>query len=289
MTGLVTYAAPDSIEEACGLLAANPAARVFAGATDVLPQAKGGRPLPETLVDLKHIPRLTRLEQVDGQWIIGAATSARRLASDESLLGDLPGLAEGAGLIGSDQIQARASIGGNLCNASPAADTGPSMVVNEATVVIASEAGERRIPVSELCVGPGRTSLEEGEFIVEFEIRKPPERTSDAYLRMTPRTEMDIAIVGAAARVGLSPEGECRSADVVLGAVAPTTVAVDGISDLLVGQAIDEELLEEAAHLSRAAAKPIDDRRGTADYRRHVAGVLTKRVISLAMDRAEAR
>lgn len=286
---MVTYTAPETIEEACHVLADTATARVFAGATDMLPQARAGRTLPETLVDLKHIPRLSRFELAADTWVIGAAVNASRLTRDDRLRGDLPGLVEAVGLIGSDQIQSRASIGGNLCNASPAADTGPSMVVNGAVAVVASQAGERRLPVAELCVGPGRTSLRAGEFVVEFEIQCPPERTADAYMRMTPRTEMDIAIVGAAARIGLSETGECTSADVVLGAVAPTTIFVEGIPDLLVGKTIDEPLLGEAAALSSAAARPIDDRRGTAEYRRHVAGVLTKRVIAKAAERAAGR
>lgn len=286
---MATYTAPETVEEACRLLADNASARVFAGATDMLPQASAGKALPDALVDLKHIPRLTRIELVGSTWVVGAAVSAARLTRDHDLTRDLPGLVEGVGLIGSDQIQSRATIGGNLANASPAADTGPSMVVNGAVAVAASQAGERRIPVAELCLGPGRTSLREGEFMVEFEIERPPEHTADAYMRMTPRTEMDIAIVGAAARIGLSETGECRSAEVVLGAVGPTTVTVDGISELLVGESIDGRLLEEAAALSSAVARPIDDRRGTAEYRRHVAGVLTKRVISKAAERATER
>lgn len=286
---MVTYTAPETIEEACSLLADSAAARVFAGATDILPQARAGRALPETLVDLKHIPRLNRFEVADDTWLIGAAVRASRLTRADRLRDAFPGLVEGVGLIGSDQIQSRASIGGNLCNASPAADTGPPMVVNGSVAIVASNAGERRLPAAELCVGPGRTSLGEGEFVVEFEIQLPPERTADAYMRMTPRTEMDIAVVGAAARIGLSENGECIAAEVVLGAVAPTTIFVEGIPDLLVSKTIDEPLLEEAAALSSAAARPIDDRRGTAEYRRHVAGVLTKRVIARAAERAGAR
>lgn len=286
---MVTYIAPETVEEACRLLADDSTARVFAGATDMLPQARAGRELPETLVDLKHIPRLTGFGLSGDTWVIGAAANAAALTRHDGLNSDLPGLVEGVGLIGSDQIQTRATIGGNLGNASPAADTGPAMVINGAVAVVASQNGERRLPVADLCVGPGRTSLRTGELIVEFEIRRPPERTADAYMRMTPRTEMDIAIVGAAARIGLSEVGECVSADVVLGAVAPTTIAVEGIPELLVGKKLDDELLAKAAAMSSAAARPIDDRRGTAQYRRHVAGVLARRVIAKAAERATER
>lgn len=286
---MVTYIAPETVEEACRLLADDSTARVFAGATDMLPQARAGRALPETLVDLKHIPRITGFSLSGDTWVIGAAANAAALTRHDGLNSDFPGLVEGVGLIGSDQIQTRATIGGNLCNASPAADTGPAMVVNRAVAVVASHDGERRLPAADLCVGPGRTLLRPGELIVEFEIQRPPERTADAYMRMTPRTEMDIAIAGAAARVGLDETGKCISADVVLGAVAPTTLWVEGIPELLVGEKIDDELLEEAAAMSSAAARPIDDRRGTAEYRRHVAGVLAKRVIAKAAERASER
>lgn len=286
---MVTYTAPETVEEACRLLADDSTARVFAGATDLLPQARAGRALPETLVDLRPIPRLTGFSLSGDKWVIGAAANASTLTRHDGLSSDFPGLVEGVGLIGSDQIQTRATIGGNLCNASPAADTGPAMVVNRAVAVVASQDGERRLPVADLCVGPGRTSLRPGELIVEFEIQRPPERTADAYMRMTPRTEMDIAIAGAAARVGLDETGECISADVVLGAVAPTTLLVEGIPELLVGKKIDNQLLAEAAAMSSAAARPIDDRRGTAEYRRHVAGVLAKRVIAKAAERATER
>lgn len=283
------YTAPTSVEEACRVLASNPGSRVFAGSTDIIPQARAGRPLPDVLVDLKRIPRLVGLSATESSWTIGAATPAVQLTRDETLRGDLPGLVEAVALIGSDQIQTRASLGGNLCNASPAADTGPSMVINDAVAVIASSAGERRIPVSELMVGPGQVSLDHGEFVVEFIVERPPAGTSDSYLRFTPRTEMDIAVVGAAARVAIAESGECLDAQVVLGAVAPTTLRVDGIAEALRGEPIDDEALEAAARLSRDQARPIDDRRGTTEFRRDIAGVLTKRALRRAAERAESR
>ena len=279
------YAAPSTIKETSELLAANPGARVFAGATDLLPQAKAGRALPELLIDLKRIPRLVETTRGD-EWVIGAATPAATVTSDPAFRADYPGIAEGFALIGSDQIQNRATLGGNLCNASPAADAGPAMVVNDARAVIASREGMRTIPVDQLMTGPGRTSLAEGEFVVEFLIAHPGPGRSDAYLRMTPRTEMDIAIVGAAARVTLDSEGVCTDAAVALGAVAPTVVRVDGIVDALRGRVIDDAALEEIASLTRAVCRPIDDKRGTKEYRTHVAGVLAKRAMAIAVSRA---
>lgn len=283
------YIAPASVDEARQILAANPESRVFAGATDILPQARAGNPLPEVLVDLKTIPRLVSVTSDDSRWTIGAAAPASTLAKHGDLGNDFPGLVEAVGLIGSDQIQSRASLGGNLCNASPAADTGPSLRVNDAIAVIAAPGGERTVPVDALTTGPGRTSLEPGEFVIEFVIDRPRPRSADAYLRFTPRTEMDIAVVGAAARVGIAESGECTGADVVLAAVAPTTVRVDGIAELLVGRALDADALEAAAAISREACDPIDDKRGTREFRLHLAGVLTRRALGIAAERAVNR
>jgi carbon-monoxide dehydrogenase medium subunit len=229
------------------------------------------------------------LNATDTGWIIGAATPAVRLTRNESLQTELPGLVEAVALIGSDQIQSRASVGGNICNASPAADTGPSMVVNRAVAVVASSAGERQVPVSELVIGPGQVSLDHGELVVEFKVDRPTGKTADSYLRFTPRTEMDIAVVGAAARVSITESGECIDAAVVLGAVGPTTLRVDGIAETLEGRPIDHEVLEAAAAMSRDQARPIDDKRGTSEFRRHIAGVLTKRALMKAAERADAR
>lgn len=282
----VRYTAPLTVEETCELLAANPGARVFAGATDVLPQAKAGRPLPEMLIDLKHIPRLVAAA-VGDDWVIGAAAPAATVTADPRFRSDFPGIAEGFALIGSDQIQNRATLGGNLCNASPAADTGPAMVVNDARAVIASRVGFRTIPVAELMVAPGRTSLGEDEVVVEFLIARPGPGQADAYLRLTPRTEMDIAVVGAAARVTLDESGTCTDAAVTLGAVAPTVVRVEGVAEALTGRAIDDAALAEVAALSRAMCRPIDDKRGTKEYRTQVAGVLATRAVAIAVSRAK--
>ena len=280
------YLAPITVDEACQFLEANPGSRVFAGATDLLPQASAGKPLPDFLVDLKHIPRLMALTSDDMTWTIGAATPAVRLTRDRALARDFPGLVEAAGLIGSDQVQSRASLGGNLCNASPAADTGPALRVNEAKAMVASSKGDRLVPVAEITTGPGSTSLREDEFIVEFLIDRPRAGVADAYERFTPRTEMDIAVVGAGARVALAPSGEVVDASVVLGAVAPTTMEVAGLAEVLVGRPLDGDSLERAGEMSREQIHPITDKRGTKEFRVHIAGVLTKRVLRTAAERA---
>ena len=282
------YFAPTSLEEAVGLLASGDA-RAFAGATDLIPQLRAGRPEPDGLVDLKRIDRLVSVTRTGSGWTIGAATPTVRLTDDPGLAAAFPGLVEAAGLIGSDQIQSRSSLGGNLCNASPAADSVPAMVVNRMRAVIASGSGTRTVPVEDVPTGPGRTSLAPGEFVIEFELDELPARTSDAYLRLIPRTEMDIAVVGAGARVTLDEGGRVASAFVALGAVAPTVVRVTEGEAALQGKALDDDSLGALAAAASAACNPIDDKRGTIAYRRHVAGVLARRAVVLAAQRVTER
>ena len=280
------YFAPTTLDEAVGLLAAEPASKVFAGATDVIPQMRSGRPEPSALVDLKKIERLVSVSKDANHWTVGAATPTVRLTEDAEFTAELPGLSEAAGLIGSDQVQSRSTLGGNLCNASPAADSVPAMVVNGVRAVIASGSGTRTVLVEAVPTGPGRTSLAPGEFIVEFEIDRPPALTGDAYLRFIPRTEMDIAVVGAAVRLTLDGSGKVTAAAVALGAVAPTVVRVPVAEQALVGNAIDDAVLAAVATAASAACNPIDDKRGTIAYRRHVAGVLATRAVKIAAERA---
>jgi len=284
----VNYLAPTSVEEATSLLAEQPGAVVFAGATDVIPQIRAGRPQPDTMVDLKKIDRLVGVAGNDQGWTIGAATPTARLTGNDELTAEFPGLSEAAGLIGSDQIQSRSSLGGNLCNASPAADSVPAMIVNGMRAVIASADGTRTIPVADVVTGPGSTSLADGEFIVEFELDRAPANTADAYLRIIPRTEMDIAIVGAGARITLDEAGNCAAATIALGAVAPTAVRVTDAEAALTGKPINDETLAAVVAAASAACNPIDDKRGTIAYRRQVAGVLAKRAVKAAAERAAA-
>lgn len=282
----MNYLAPTTVEEATQLLAATPEAKVFAGATDVIPQIRAGRPEPSALVDLKRIDRLTAVSSNGSAWTIGAAAPTADLTSNSELSAEFPGLVEAAGLIGSDQIQNRSSLGGNLCNASPAADSVPAMIVNGVRAVVAGSSGTRTIPVADVVTGPGSTSLADDEFIVEFELDKAPPKTADAYLRMIPRTEMDIAVVGAGARITLDDNGNCASATIALCAVAPTAVRVPDAEAALTGRAIDDEALAAVAAAASAACNPIDDKRGTIAYRRQVAGVLAKRAVQAAAERA---
>ena len=280
------YILPQSVDEALSILNSKPDSAVFAGATDLIPQIRGGRPEPGLLVDLKNIPSLVDIGFSNKTWKIGAATPVARIKNNSKLTKDFPGLSEASGLIGSDQIQNRASLGGNLCTASPGADTVPSLMVNEALVLIASKTGSRTIPVAEVIKGPGKISLSSGEFLIEFLLEQPPSRTSDAYERFIPRTEMDIAVVDAAARISLDEKGHCKEAKIAIGAAAPTVIRVPEAEKILHGKKINDQLLAEVMEAASTACNPINDKRGTVEYRRQVAGVLAKRVILLAEKRA---
>lgn len=284
------YEAPTSVEDAVALLEASKGnGRIFAGGTDLLVALQNGRTEAELLVDVKRIERMMRIEHRGGVFRIGAAMCAAELAEDTEFASAWPGIVEAAELIGSTQIQGRASLGGNLCNASPAADSVPALFAAAARCVVAGPDGEREVPVQQIPTGPGKTSLGAGEIVVEFLVPDPQPRSADAYLRMIPRSEMDIAIVGAAAQVSLSSDGRCSAARIFLAAVAPTVCEVPAAGECLVGNVIDDSTLAALEQAARAVCAPIDDHRGTVSYRTRVAGVLARRVTVIARDRALAR
>jgi CO/xanthine dehydrogenase FAD-binding subunit len=281
------FEAPRRVEGAVALLVKHgAAARPLAGGTDLVAQMRTGARRPAVIVDLKRIPELMEVREADGGLVIGGAVPAAVLREHPLLRRSFAGIAEAVALIGSEQIQGRASLGGNLCNASPAADTTPALLVNDAAVEIAGPGGRRRIPAVELCTGPGRTALAPGELVVAIHLAAPPARSADAYLRLIPRTEMDIAVVGAAVRVALAPDGSCAAARVAVGAVAPTALRVPAAEAALAGSRLDAPALARLADAVRAAARPIDDKRGTAAYRRQVIGVLARRAAERAAERA---
>jgi CO/xanthine dehydrogenase FAD-binding subunit len=285
-----SYAAPTTVDEAVGILAgASGLAKVLAGGTDLLVQLRSGRMRPDLIIDTKRIPGLIGIREEGGFYIIGAATPGVMLSSHKGLEHDWPGIVEGVDLIGSTQIQGRASLAGNLCNASPAADSVPAIIAARATAVVAGPGGRREMLVEAVCTGPGHTSLAKGEFIVEFKIPKPKPRQSDSYLRFIPRTEMDIAVVGCGTNVTLDAGGTCTDARVVLGAVAPTAVIVEDAAKALIGHKLDDETLQRLDAAARAACKPISDKRGTIEYRIKVAGVLARRTAAIAFERATKR
>lgn len=285
----VEYLSPGSIGEAISALkAAGGEARLLAGGTDLLVQMRGGRARPKLVIDLKRIPDIASIREEGGAFIIGAATSGAVLGEHEALRKAWPGIVEAANLIGSTQVQGRASLGGNLCNASPAADSVPALIAAGAVCVIAGPNGEREATVETIQAGPGQTTLAKDEVLVAFRLPKRPAHSADAYLRLIPRTEMDIAVVGAAVCVTLDASGKCVAARVSVGAVAPTTLLVKAAGAALVGSVFEERALAKMEAAVAAAAKPISDKRGTAEYRTKVAAVLARRAALIARDRANA-
>jgi len=286
----LSFTAPTSVDEAVKILAgASGMAKVLAGGTDLLVQLRSGRLRPELIVDTKKIPELIGIREESDRFVIGASTPGVMIYEHEALTRAWPGIVEGLDLIGSEQIQGRASLAGNLCNASPAADSVPAMIAARATAVIAGPNGRREAPVEAIVTGPGRTSLEKGEFIVEFHVPKPKPRQSDAYLRFIPRTEMDIAVVGVGVNVTLDGNGVCTDARVVLGAVAPTQVIADEAAAALIGHRLDDDTLAKLDAAAGRACKPINDKRGTIEYRIKIAGVLARRAAAIAFQRAAQR
>ncbi|MBM3622147.1 MAG: xanthine dehydrogenase family protein subunit M [Alphaproteobacteria bacterium] len=284
----VRYSAPNSLDEASkAMMAAGGAGRILAGGTDLLVQMRSGMQKPGVIVDIKKIDEMMSIQDLGGgSFRIGAAVSGALIGEHKALKKAWPGVVEAINLIGSKQIQGRASAGGNLCNASPAADSGPALVAAGAMLTIHGPNGRREIPVEKLHSGPGRTTLAPGEILVSFTLPARPKGSSDAYLRLIPRTEMDIAVVGVGVNLTISG-GKCTAARVGLGAVAPTVLLVEDAGKALVGSSLDDAALEKAAAACRAACKPINDKRGTIEYRTKIAGVLLKRSAAIAIERAK--
>ena len=285
----VRYEAPRSIDQAVSLLHADPGAAILAGGTDLLIQCRTGAKRPTAFIDVKHIPQLIGIT-LDDRWLhIGAAACAADITGHRDVKRLWPGIVDAVRLIGSTQIQGRGTVGGNLCNASPAADATCALIVNGAICVIAGLRRERLVPVEEFCIAPGKTVLERDEILVELRIARPAARTADAYLRLIPRSEMDIAVAGAGVSVTLDVDGVCTAARVAVAAVAPTCRLVPEAAAAVIGSPMDAEALGRARAAASAAARPIDDKRGTVSYRRRVAGVLTSRALAIAAARAKER
>jgi carbon-monoxide dehydrogenase medium subunit len=282
------YLAPTTLDEAIGAYAAaGSAARILAGGTDLLVQMRSGSVKPDVIVDIKKIAEMTKIEETtDGGFRIGAAVSGAVLAEHSRFGRVWPGVLEAVNLIGSKQVQGRASAGGNLCNGSPAGDSVPAMVAAGAVVTLQGPNGRRELPVEQVPAGPGRLNLLPGEILVCFTLPPRPSGSSDAYLRMIPRTEMDIAVVGVGVSLTLK-DGVCIAARVGLGAVAPTVLLVEAAAKALIGSPLDDAALNAAAAACSAACRPIDDKRGTIAYRTRIAGVLLKRTTAIAAKRAE--
>jgi len=282
------YHCPKTFEDAAQIAAdATGVIRYLAGGTDVLVQMRAGMVTPDDMIDLKHIPGVKEIvKNADGSWTIGAAVAGAELGEHVGFCADYPGIVEGLELVGSTQVQGRATLTGNLCNGSPAADSVPAMIAAGAIAHVVGPNGARDIAVGDIPVGPGKTSLAKGELISAFTIPARGAQGGDAYLRFTPRTEMDIAVVGCA--VNLTLDGDrVAAARIAMGAVAPTVILLPQAADAIIGTTLDDDALDKLAGIVSGAVKPISDKRGTAEFRTDVAGVLAKRAAKIAYDRAK--
>ena len=281
------YEAPNSLDQAVALLAKETGeARVLAGGTDLLVQMRTDIIDPVLVVDIKGIAELRQIKEEGGGYRIGAAVTGAELKEHPKLKLIWPGIVEAANLIGSTQIQGRATMGGNLCNGSPAADSVPALIAAGAKATIVGPKGRRDIPVEDVMLAPRKLSLTKGEIIASFLLPAKPARTGEAYLRFIPRTEMDIAVVGCGVCLTLDAKGKCTAARVSLGAVAERPLLVAPAAAALVGSTVDDAALQKLAAAASAACRPIDDKRGTKEYRIKVAGVLARRAAQIALERA---
>ena len=281
------YARPETPAEASRLLAAEQGlARVMAGGTDLLVQLKAGMIEPDLIVDIKHLPGAAVIAREAGGFRIGAAVPNQALGEDKALVAAWPGVVEAASLIGSTQVQGRATIAGNLCNASPAGDSVPALVAAGAMARISGPKGMRDVPVLDVATGPGKTSLTKGEFVASILLPVRPAHAGDAYLRFIPRTEMDIAVCSAGISLVLDAAGTITAARVALGAVAPVVLLVESAAAAIIGSKLDDAALARLAKAAEAACKPISDKRGTVEFRTEVAGVLARRAAKIAYSRA---
>jgi len=284
------YASPTNAREAVALMAgAKGDAYLLAGGTDLLVRMRGEFIDPDLVVDIKRIPGILEIRNTASGFSIGAGVPCGALGRDKALVRHWPGVVESAQLIGSDQIQGRCTIAGNLCNASPAADSVPALVAARAKAVVVGPGGRRRVAVEDIVTGPGKTSLGKGDIVMAIVLPKRPPKSGDAYLRFIPRSEMDIAVCSAGVSLTLGPRNVVKQARVALGAVAPTVVQVPKAARAIVGTRLEDEALMKLAAACEAACSPIDDKRGTVEFRTEVAGVLARRAAAIAYDRARRR
>jgi carbon-monoxide dehydrogenase medium subunit len=281
------YEAPETTKAAVGLLAkAKGSAYVLAGGSDLLVKLRGGYIEPDLVVDIKRIKAMREVKKTATGFTIGAAVPCAELTENKALSKAWPGVVEAASLIGSKQVQGRCTMSGNLCNASPAADSVPALVAAGAKAVVQGPKGKRSVAVEQIPVGPGRTSLKKGELIESLVLPARKPRSGDAYLRFIPRSEMDIAVVSAAVNLTIDAKGVVTAARVSLGAVAPTVLLVSAAAKAIIGTKLDDAALEKLGAAASAACRPIDDKRGTVEFRTKVAAVLAKRAAKIAYTRA---
>jgi carbon-monoxide dehydrogenase medium subunit len=282
------YEAPRTLESAVALMAGEKgSAQILAGGTDLLVRMKSGMSEPDLVVDIKRIDSMNAITAENGGWRIGAAVPGAVLGEHAGVKADWPGVVEALELIGSTQVQGRATMAGNMCNASPAADSVPAMVAADAVARVVGPKGTRDVAVGDIATGPGKTSLTKGEIVESIFLPARSKHSSDAYLRFIPRTEMDIAVVGVGVNLTLDASGTCIAARVSLGAVAPTVLLDQKAAATLIGTKVDDAALANLAAACSAACKPIDDKRGTIEFRTKVAGVLARRAAAIALQRAK--
>ena len=282
------YEAPATVDAAVALLAgAKGVTRILAGGTDVMVQVHADMVEPELLVDIKRIPEMHGITKEAGGFRVGAAVSGMQMMDHKEFAKAWPGVIDGVKLIGSMQVKGRATVAGNICNASPAADSVPALMTSRAVVSIIGPNGKREAPVELIAIGPGKTSLGKGEIITSIFLPDAAPHSGGAYLRFTPRTEMDIAVVGVALNITLDASGKCVDARLALGAVAERALLVDEAAKVLVGTSVDAAAIDKLAAVASAACRPIDDKRGTKEFRIKVASVLTRRVAAIALERAK--
>ena len=285
----IDYASPNTLDEALRLLAEKgDKARVMAGGTDLIVHMRVGALQPELVVDGKSIPELMELSySPENGMTLGAAVPCYKIYQNAEVARAYPGVIDAASLVGGIQIQGRASFGGNLCNAVPSADSIPAMIAHNVTCKIAGPNGTREVPVEDFCTAPRQNVLKPGELLVSLHFPPPAPTFGGRYIRFIPRNEMDIAVAGAGVSVVLN-NGTIESARVALAAVAPTPLLVKEVGDALAGKAADDEAaINEAGQIAKNAAKPIDDMRGTVEYRKHLCDVLTRRALTAAITRAK--
>jgi len=282
------YEAPLSLEQTVTLLKSNNgAARVLAGGTDLIDHVRTGRLTPDLIIDVKKLMELNVLDAADSGLRLGAAVPCYLIYGNETICSQYSALTDSCKIIGGIQTQSRASVGGNLCNSGPAADSIPSLIALNAVCKITGPDGTREVPVAEFCTGPSQNVLQPGELLVEINIPAPAANSGSHYRRFIPRNEMDIAVVGVGASVTLDESGEnFVSARIGLAAVGPTPIFAEEAGNVLAGQPVNDESIAKAAAAAQAIATPIDDMRGTKEFRLHLTGVLTERVVKAAVERA---
>lgn len=283
-----TYYAPSSLDDAVALMAQNAgSANIMAGGTDLILLMRAARKQPGVVVDGKKIPELKEVTLDDTGLTLGAAVSCREIYENKTIAESYPALIDSSTLIGGVQVQGRASVGGNLCNAAPSGDSIPTLIAYNAVANVANDQGPRQIPVDQFCVAPGKTVLTDTDILVNIFIPAPAQHSGASFLRFIPRNEMDIAVANAAAYVELDESGNnIVNARVAIGSVAPTPLYVEEAGASLIGKPVSEQAILQAANIAKTAASPISDMRGTVEHRLQLVEVLTKRVLQGAIARA---